>query len=104
MLSVGTTAQSDKLHFPLGIDPDRVGPKAKTYHARSVRDVAACELNLNGHQLVFVFACFLGPGNFSCGQRRRDSASRHARQARADFRSGLIKLHFRAAGKEDLRS
>lgn len=44
----------------MATDADRVSPKAKTYHAGSVRDVAACELNLSGSQLVFAYACFPG--------------------------------------------
>lgn len=37
-------------------------------------------------------------------QRCRQSAFRHARRARADFRSGLIKLHFGVAQKREPRS
>ncbi len=62
MLGVEATIRSHT-HIPFsvtGADADRVSPKAETYHARSVRDVAACEVNLTGYQLVVGCACFLG--------------------------------------------
>jgi hypothetical protein len=59
MLCVEATIGSGK-HTPFSvmeIGADRVRPKAKTYHARSVRGVPACELSLSGY---FGCAFFLG--------------------------------------------
>jgi hypothetical protein len=66
MLRIELTTRSDK-HIPFsitGTGTDRVCPKAKTHHAGSDRDVAACELNLSGPKLVVGCACFLGAAKF----------------------------------------
>jgi hypothetical protein len=62
MLRVEARIKSDK-HIPFsiaGTEADRVSPKTKPRHAGSDHDVATCELNLSGSQLVFGCACFLG--------------------------------------------
>jgi hypothetical protein len=62
MLRVEPTIRCGKhIAFSIkGADADRVSPKANAHHARSVRDVAALESNLNGSQLVVGIVCFLG--------------------------------------------
>jgi hypothetical protein len=77
MLRIEATIRSDKqIPFSItGTGIDRVSPKAKSHHAGSVRDVAACELDLSGYELVVACACFLGAAKllwwaFSSGVRQ----------------------------------
>jgi hypothetical protein len=62
MRRVEATIRNDKeIPFSItAVGADRVSLKADTHYAGLVCEVASCELNLAGSQLIFGCACFLG--------------------------------------------